>query len=101
MNYNFVFQSSIAVQEMLSPDNATKSFERQPSSEQDITSKQNRLNLQIPSSTPTRNTIRTSPNTQAMHQNVQGKYGNCQDNVFSFTDDCNYQGSNQFPKFDL
>ena len=78
---------------MLAPDNTTKSYERQPSSEKDITSQQNRLNLQIPSSTPTRNTIRTTPNTQAMQQNVQGKYGICQENAFSFTDDCNYQGS--------
>ena len=86
---------------MLAPDNATKAFERQPSSEQDITTKQNRLNLQIPSSTPTRNTIRTSPNTQAMQQqNGQGKYGNCQDNVFSFTDDCNYQGKKRYLKHD-
>ena len=86
---------------MLAPDNTTKAFERQPSSEQDITTKQNRLNLQIPSSTPTRNTIRTSPNTQAMQQNSQGKYGNGQDNVFSFTDDCNYQGRRQYPKYEF
>merc|ERR1712223_38932 len=30
-----------------------------------------------------------------MQQNGQGKYGNCQDNILSFTDDCNYQGGGE------
>ena len=78
---------------MFSPSDKTKDLEREQSSEKDMTSKQNHLNLQIPSSTPARNTIRTSPNMQPMQQpNIQVKYGNCQDTVFNFTDDCNYQG---------
>ena len=83
----------IIVSEMFSSSDKTKDLERERSSEKDMTSKQNHLNLQMPSSTPARNTIRTSPNTQPMQQqNIQGKYGNCQDTVFNFTDDCNYQG---------
>ena len=78
---------------MFSPSDKTKDFERERSSEKDMTTKQNHLNLQMPSSTPARNTIRTSPNTQPMQQqNIHGKYRDCQDTVFNFTDDCNYQG---------
>ena len=77
---------------MFSPDGISKDFDREQCLDQDMTSKQNRINLQIPSSTPTRNTIRTSPNVQIMQQNGQSRFGNNQDNVFNFTDDCNYQG---------
>ena len=87
---------------MFSPSDKTKDLVRERSSEREMTSKQNHLNLQIPSSTPARNTIRTSPNTQPMQQqNGQEKYGNCQETVFNFTDDCNYQGRKKLSSVEL
>ena len=77
---------------MFSPEGTSRDFDSSQCADQDMTSKQNRLNLQIQASTPTRNTIRTSPNVQTMQQNGQSMFSNYQDNVFNFTDDCNYQG---------
>ena len=80
---------------MFSHNATTKSYENgaSPSTGTDMSTRQDRLNLQIPSVTPTRNTIRTSPNAHVtQQQNIHPKHDKNYANVFNFTDDCNFQG---------
>jgi hypothetical protein len=79
--------------EMFSTNVESKSHENGGSFNFDMTTRQDNLKVQIPSATPTRNTIRTSPNA---HGNQQNGYSNNEKNyanVLNFTEDCNFQGT--------
>ena len=79
--------------EMFSSNAESKSYENGASFNFDMTSRQDNLKVQIPSATPTRNTIRTSPNAHGTQQNGYSKNEKNYANVLNFTDDCNFQGT--------
>ena len=81
---------------MLASNNVTTNLEYKtsPSSDIEMESRQENLKLHIPpSSIPTRNTIRTSPNAHITQEIVHSKGERNYVNVFSFMDDCNIQGN--------
>ena len=78
---------------MFSSNGTSKLYENGVSLDFDMARTQEKLKLQIPSATPTRNTIRTSPNAHVNQQNGHSNTDKNYVNVFSFTDDCNFQGT--------
>ena len=75
------------VTEMFSPDNGANVYENGMSQ-----SKLENVKSQSSSATPTRNTIRTSPNAHKIQQNGQSSNDNNYANIFNFTEDYNFQG---------
>ena len=75
------------VTEMFSPDNGANVYENGMSQ-----SKLENVKLQSSTATPTRNTIRTSPNAHKIQQNGQSSNDNNYANIFNFTEDYNFQG---------
>jgi hypothetical protein len=61
----------------------------------DLTQKPANVKLQSSSATPTRNTIRTSPNAHKIQQNGQSSNDNNYANIFNFTEDYNIQGGGE------